>query len=91
MMRTFLGALVMALFLSSLAVTVMPLLTTLYTVPFVEVYLPGVRKDMTSPMWMSLLFLSKTLGWDPGSLCLAGLLFLLVLLVWLIVLLKCLQ
>ena len=74
MIHTFLGALVIASFLLSLAVTVVPLLATLYTVPLIEVYLPGMRKDTTSPMWMILPSLSKTLGWDSGPLCLAGLL-----------------
>ena len=74
MICTFLGALVIVLFLLSLAVTVVPLVATLYTVPLVEMYLPGVRKVMTSPMWISLPSLSNTLGWDSGHLHLTGLL-----------------
>ena len=75
MIHKFLGALVIMLFILSLAVTVVPLLTTLCTVPRVDVYLPGVRKVTTSPIWIRHPSLSKNLGWDTGPLCLAGLIW----------------
>ena len=72
-MRTLLGALVITMFLLSLAVIVVPLLATLYTVPWVYVYLPGVRKVTASHMWIKRPSLSKTLGLETGPLCLEGL------------------
>ena len=62
------GLLDMDLSESSLAVTLLPVLDTLYTMPVVELYRPLVREITWSPIWMSFPSLSCTKGSVGGPL-----------------------
>ena len=64
------GALVIGVFLLSPDVMVQQLLETLYTVPYKEFYLLGVRNVAMCPMCIVFLSQSSTLGRVCGPCCL---------------------